>query len=183
MDNSIAREKKTAGKLIGTILVTGAITVAITIALTLMSAASGGFASDGSASNGAGGSRQWTWPIAIHLATVLPAFAIGGFMIARPKGTPLHRLLGRLYCVLMLTTATATLFIRAPGAGLFGTGYSPLHLFTVVAFTTVPYAIWTIRRGNVQAHREAMKGSYIGLCIAGAFAFIPGRLLSTALFG
>ena len=178
LDDTIPHERRSAGKLIGMILVTAGITIGITFAMMLLSRATGGFASDMP-----DGSRQWTWPIVIHLATVLPAFLIGGFLLARPKGTRMHRLLGRLYCALMLATATATLFIRSPGAGILGTGFSAIHLFTIMAYTSVPYAIWLIRRGDVKGHRDAMQGSYIGLCIAGAFAFIPGRLLSVALFG
>ena len=48
-----------------------------------------------------------------HLATILPAFVIGTYMMIRRKGTPLHRLLGKIYMVLMLVTAVITLFIAA----------------------------------------------------------------------
>ena len=39
-----------------------------------------------------------------HLATVLPAFFIGTFLLLNRKGTPRHKRLGRVYLVLMFTT-------------------------------------------------------------------------------
>ena len=46
-----------------------------------------------------------------HLGTVLPAAAIGGVLLAFSKGTSLHRVLGRIYMVLMFVTAVITLFM------------------------------------------------------------------------
>ena len=44
-------------------------------------------------------------------------------------------------------------------------------------------AIYSIRRGNVAAHRGHMVGVYVGgILIAGSFAFSPGRLLHGWLF-
>lgn len=173
--NDGAERSAPPSKWAGMIITTAAITVVMTLLMMTVAPRAGGFAS--------GSSQEWTWPIVVHLATVLPAFAIGAVLLLRRKGTRFHRLLGRSYCALMLATATATLFIRSPGGGLWGSGFSPIHAFTLFAFFTIPYALWAIRTGRVKAHREAMAGSYIGLCIAGGFAFIPGRLLSLAVFG
>jgi uncharacterized membrane protein len=66
-----------------------------------------------------------------------------------------------------------------------------MHLATIVpAFLigtsllySVPAAFINARRGDVQAHRRAMVGLYIGgMLIAGSFAFMPGRLLHRWLF-
>lgn len=159
------------------LVITALITIAITIAVTLLSTVTGGFASDDSA-----GERRWTIPIVIHLATVVPAFLIGGFLLIRPKGTTLHKALGRLYIALLLITATATIFIGTPGTGIGGSGFSFIHIFTIMAYVSAPYAIWAAKTGRLQDHKDAMQGMYIGLCIAGAFAMLPGRLLQTALF-
>lgn len=48
-----------------------------------------------------------------HLFTVLPAALLGAYLMLKPKGTPVHRLLGKVYMVLMLTTATLSLLIPA----------------------------------------------------------------------
>ena len=40
-------------------------------------------------------------PIIIHVATVLPAIPLGGYLLLAPKGTPLHKSLGKVWLVLM----------------------------------------------------------------------------------
>lgn len=45
-------------------------------------------------------------PIQIHLATVIPAFVIGTWLIfVSPKGAPYHRALGYAYLVLVSIAA------------------------------------------------------------------------------
>src|SRR5262249_42970755 len=52
--------------------------------------------------------------IKIHLATVLPAFAIGTWLIFfSTKGAWWHRRLGAVYLALMMVTAVAAFFIRS----------------------------------------------------------------------
>ena len=48
-----------------------------------------------------------------HLATVLPAFLIGTYLLVNRKGTPTHRMFGKVYISLMLITALLTLFMAA----------------------------------------------------------------------
>lgn len=57
--------------------------------------------------------------IKIHLATVIPAFVIGTWLIFfSTKGARWHRVLGAVYLTLMTVTAVATFFIRSiiPGS-------------------------------------------------------------------
>lgn len=114
-----------------------------------------------------------------HLATVLPAFLIGSFMLVRSKGTPAHRMLGRIYLVLMLTTATTALFMPAKvGPTILG-HFGLIHLLCALTIYAVPQAYFAIRRGDVKTHRGAMIKLYVGaILIAGAFALTPGRLLN-----
>ncbi len=70
----------------------------------------------------------WHAPLAVklHLVTVLPAFAIGTWLIFfSTKGSPRHRLLGALYLGLMTVTAVTAFFIRGIGDGQL----SLIHLF------------------------------------------------------
>ena len=84
---------------------------------------------------------------------------------------------------LMVITAIASAFIVAPGGEIGGTGFSPIHFFTVWTLINVPVAIYLARKGKIRHHRGAMTGLYVGLCIAGAFTLLPGRLLNTFFFG
>ncbi|MEQ8409935.1 MAG: DUF2306 domain-containing protein [Erythrobacter sp.] len=159
---------------------TAVITIAITVGMTVLSSLSGGFGSrDAMASEAHGLSL----PIIVHLATVLPALVLGPVVLLRRKGDRIHKLLGRIWVVLMLATAIASAFIRSPGAGIAGTGFSFIHIFTVWTLVNVPIGVWLARKGQVARHRGVMTGLYIGLCVAGSFTLIPGRLLGNLMFG
>jgi uncharacterized membrane protein len=113
--------------------------------------------------------------VKIHLATVIPAFGIGTWLIFFSiKGAWWHRRLGAIYLALMTVTAVAAFFIRSINSG----GVSPIHLFIPLTFFGVFGALWHIRHGNIRGHRNAMLGLYIGgLLIAGGLTLLPGRLL------
>jgi len=119
----------------------------------------------------------------IHLATIVPAFVIGTFLLSRRKGTPAHRALGKVYMLLMLFTAFVTLFMSAEiGPQLFG-HFGLIHLFSVLVLLTVPSAYFAARRGDIMRHKRNMIGLYVGgILIAGSFTFAPGRLLHSWLF-
>jgi uncharacterized membrane protein len=120
----------------------------------------------------------------LHLATVLPAFAIGAFQLLKRKGTPSHKLLGKIYMALMLATGLITLAMPAQVGPRFLNHFGFIHIFSLLALVNVPIAYIAARRGNIKAHRGAMIGLYVGgILIAGAFAFSPGRMLHEWLFG
>jgi len=120
----------------------------------------------------------------LHLATVIPAFTIGIFQLFRRKGTPTHKLLGKIYMVLMLATGLITLAMPAEvGPRLLG-HFGFIHAFSFLTLYSVPAAYLAARRGDIKVHRANMIGLYIGgILIAGAFAFSPGRMLHEWLFG
>jgi uncharacterized membrane protein len=111
----------------------------------------------------------------IHIGTVLPALPLGAYVLLRRKGSRLHRVLGRIWAGLMVTTAISSFWL---GDG----GLSFIHVFSVATLISVPLAIFWIRRGDVERHRRTMTNVYIGLVVAGLFSFAPGRLLDTWLF-
>jgi uncharacterized membrane protein len=48
----------------------------------------------------------------------------------------------------------------------------------------VPVAVWAARRHRVGLHRRSMMGVfYLGLIAAGAFTFVPGRLMWSLFLG
>ncbi len=119
--------------------------------------------------------------IKIHLATVIPAFVIGTWLIFfSTKGARWHRGLGAVYLALMLVTAIATFFIRSISPGRL----SFIHLFIPLTLFGVFGALWNVRRGNIKGHRNAMLGLYVGgLLIAGGLTLVPGRMLHRVFFG
>lgn len=120
----------------------------------------------------------------LHLATILPAFAIGTWLLLNRKGSTKHKRLGRAYMVLMLATAIITLYMPAEVGPQFLGHFGFIHGFSLLPLCLVPTAYRAARRGDVRRHRANMVGLYVGgILIAGAFAFSPGRLLHTWLFG
>ncbi|GJL98244.1 MAG: membrane protein [Hyphobacterium sp.] len=118
--------------------------------------------------------------IQLHFYTVIPAFVLGTIQMILPKGTRIHRWNGYVYMALMMMTATAAFFIPSFMGGRFGY----IHLFVLLTYVSIPWALYNARKGNVAAHRNSMIGLYIGgILIAGGLAFAPGRLMHDMLFG
>lgn len=120
----------------------------------------------------------------LHLATVVPGFFLGGYLLLNRKGTALHRGMGKAYMVCMVLTALITLFMPAQvGPALWG-HFGFIHLFSLLVLYCVPAAYVAAQRHETRAHAANMVGVYVGgILVAGAFTFAPGRLLHTWVFG
>lgn len=118
-------------------------------------------------------------PIIIHVAAVLPAVPLGGYILLARKGTPRHRLLGKVWLVLMLVTATSAIFIKTSGS------FSWIHLFVPLTFHAAWKTIATARRGDIAGHKRHLVLTYLtALLIPGIAAFLlPGRLMNVLLLG
>ena len=111
-------------------------------------------------------------PIIIaHIATAVGALVIGALVLTLRKGTPLHRLLGRSWAVLMLTTALLSFGIRTSGH------FSWIHLLSLWILFAVSASVFAAMHGRIRAHRRGMLGAYAGLAIAALFTLLPSRLL------
>ncbi|MEO0689646.1 MAG: DUF2306 domain-containing protein [Pseudomonadota bacterium] len=165
-----------------TLLITIVITIVITLVFTVLSYLSGGFASSSGQQAPNDIAHKLTGPILLHLATAAGAAVLGPAILLRRKGDRMHKMLGRIWAGLMILTAISSAFIRTPGAGIAGTGFSYIHIFTVWTLINIPLGVWAIRNKRVAMHRGMMTGLYVGLLIAGGFTFIPGRLLGNLVF-
>ncbi len=117
-----------------------------------------------------------SFAIQFHVLTVVPAAFLGATVLLTRKGTPRHKLLGRIWMILMVMTAISTFFIHQ--IRVWG-DFSPIHILSVVVIVSCGTAIWQIRRGNVRAHKSALISAYIGgIFGAGLFTFWPGRLMN-----
>jgi uncharacterized membrane protein len=117
--------------------------------------------------------------VLIHVGAALTALAIGIVLMLLPKGVGPHKLLGWTWVIAMATTAVSSLFIF----GLNGDFFSIIHLLSGWTIIALPMAVFAIRRRNVMMHRRMMMGLFVGgLLIAGALAFIPGRLMFETFF-
>jgi uncharacterized membrane protein len=122
--------------------------------------------------------------VQIHVATVVPAFFIGTWLIFfSRKGARNHRATGYVYLTLMTITAVAALFIhQLPAIDVFY-GFGPIHIFSFVTLFGVVGALRGAWSHNIRLHRSAMLGVYIGgILIAGTFAVLPGRIMHAIVF-
>lgn len=118
-----------------------------------------------------------------HLAIILPAFILGSILIFMRKGSPLHKILGRSYLLLMLATGIITLFMSAKVGPVFLGHFGFIHLISLYTLYLVPAAYIAARRGNINKHKTHMISLYVGgILIAGIFAFVPGRMLHGLFF-
>jgi uncharacterized membrane protein len=109
-----------------------------------------------------------------HLTTVFAALPLGLSQLVLPKGTMRHRIVGYIWCALMVTTALISFAVHEINPG----GLSFIHLFSVLTLVMTPLIIINARRGKVSAHQRSVLGLMLGgLVIAGAFTFVPGRAL------
>jgi uncharacterized membrane protein len=100
---------------------------------------------------------QAPFVVQAHVATVVPAALLGGWLIAfSRKGLRWHRALGAMFLILMVTTAIIALFIhrRMPASSVLG--MSPTHLF--VPF--VLFATWRALDGALKATSNSTSGGY-----------------------
>ena len=118
--------------------------------------------------------------VIIHLGAVVPAIPLGAWLLLAAKGTPRHKALGKLWLGLMVTTAFAAVFIRQINGG----SLSLIHIFVPITLWSAWQAIATARAGDIAGHRKGLVRFYLlALTIPGLFAFTPGRLMATWLFG
>jgi uncharacterized membrane protein len=117
--------------------------------------------------------------VQIHLFAAVSAFLVGAALMLGVKGNGLHRTLGWGWVALMATTAVSSLFIT----GINGNMWSFIHFLSGWVIIALPMAVAAARRHDVKAHRKAMMSMFLGgLVIAGAFTFIPGRLMWNVFF-
>lgn len=119
--------------------------------------------------------------IQIHAFAAIAAFVIGAYVLFNKKGDARHKLLGRIWVVLMVVVAITSFFIWT--IRLLGP-FSPIHILSLVTFVSLFRAIGFARAGKIMAHQSAMQSLYMGaLVIAGFFTFMPGRIMHEVLFG
>ncbi len=112
-----------------------------------------------------------------HLLAAILAASIGVANLVLVKGTLRHKVLGWIWIATMLVVTLSSFGIRDLNDGNF----SWLHGLTAWTLISMVVALVAIRLGKVRLHAISMMGTMAGLLIAGAFAFAPGRFISSLL--
>src|SRR6266849_6746662 len=97
--------------------------------------------------------------IQLHAFAALGAFALGAVQLAAPKGTIPHRVFGWIWATLLFVVAVSSFFIHE--IRLWGP-WSPIHLLSLFTLIMLPLAILRARRHEVERHRRAMTGLFVG---------------------
>lgn len=119
--------------------------------------------------------------VQIHAFAAMAAFALGTVQLTAPKGTLPHRTIGWIWAALMAVIAISAFFIH--DIRMWGP-WSPIHLIAIYVLVSLPLAVLHARKHRVASHRRAMIGLFVGgLVIAGAFTFLPGRIMNAVAFG
>ncbi len=117
-----------------------------------------------------------------HAFSAMAAFVLGVIQFIAPKGTLPHRAIGVVWVLLMTTIAATSVFIRrdwSPGDP-FWVGFSFIHIFTLItAYGVISGTLLLLRGGPaLRHHAKPFAGVFFGgIIIAGAFAFLPGRIM------
>ena len=119
--------------------------------------------------------------IPLHAFAAMAALVLGIVQFVAPKGTLPHRTIGWIWVVLMAIVAISAFWIHE--IRLVGP-FSPIHLLSIFVPIMLVKAVLYARQHNVSGHRKAMTSIFFGaLIIAGAFTFLPGRIMHSVVFG
>ena len=118
--------------------------------------------------------------VQLHALAAVIALGLGPLLIARRKRDTLHRALGYVWVLAMGGAALSSFGIH--DFAVLGP-FSPIHLLAVLALWSIWVGLRTIWRGDVEAHRHAMRSLYWrGVLVAAAFNFLPGRVVNRTFF-
>ena len=117
--------------------------------------------------------------VTLHVVTVIPCVPLGLYLLLAPKGTSMHKQLGKLWVALMVVTATATLWIHGLG------NFSWIHIFVPLTYRAAYMIVASACVRDFKKHKNEILGLFLGaLMIPGIWAFIgDGRLMNTMLLG
>jgi uncharacterized membrane protein len=125
--------------------------------------------------------------VQIHLASMIVIMVLTVPMLLGAKGTPRHRVLGRIWAGLMFSNALLTLCFNAGTrqlGGVFVGDFSPIHAISLFVAISVPQAVLKARRHDRAGHEGNIRGLVIGsLLVAGLFTLPFGRTLGEWLVG
>jgi uncharacterized membrane protein len=108
----------------------------------------------------------------LHVGAALSALVIGFALLVGVKGRSFHKVAGWTWAACMMTVAISSFWLLDNGH------FSYIHFLSGWVSIAVPMALAAVRRQDLATHRAMMTRIFMGgLIIAGAFTFVPGRLM------
>src|SRR4051794_12701200 len=102
--------------------------------------------------------------IVVHTMAIVIAFLISFFIFQKPKGTKLHKIMGRIFVLSMLIGLISSFFIRPMGK------FSFIHILSILGLYWIFKALIVLKRrpNNWQyVHVSNMMAAYASIIIAG----------------
>ena len=126
--------------------------------------------------------------VQVHAFAAVAAFLLGLVQFTAPKGTLPHRTLGVIWVLLIIAVTASSVFIRpsmTPGLPV-SQWFGFIHIFTIITAAGIIGGVtWLLRGGpTLKRHKGPFLGIFVGgLIVAGALAFLPGRIMHQVAFG
>jgi uncharacterized membrane protein len=122
---------------------------------------------------------QQSLVLRIHVVAISLAVILGAVMMASVKGRRFHRIVGWTWAALVLISV-----LSAVGIGLSNQRWNAIQLTVPFVLALLIAGLLAARRHDVTRHRGLMMWLYYSSILgAGAFTFLPGRLMWRLIFG
>jgi len=119
--------------------------------------------------------------IQIHTVLALGAVLLTVGIFAIRKGSPLHRVMGWAWVIMMAIVALSSFGIHE--IRMVGP-FSPIHLLSAFTLWSLVVGVGHARSHRVKQHKRRMTALVFGaLIVAGAFTFLPGRIMFQVVSG
>ncbi|MCX7567583.1 DUF2306 domain-containing protein [Sulfitobacter sp. F26169L] len=119
--------------------------------------------------------------IQIHTIMALAAVILTLCIFSLRKGSPLHRVLGWAWVVMMATVALSSFWINE--VRLIGP-FSPIHILSLFTLWALISGVAAARSRRVKDHKRQMTALVFGaLVLAGSFTLLPGRIMHAVISG
>ncbi|MEL7215232.1 MAG: DUF2306 domain-containing protein [Pseudomonadota bacterium] len=119
--------------------------------------------------------------ILMHVAFVLTAIVLTPLQLILPKGTVVHKWIGRVWVLALGLTALVSFGIESTISPIW---LGPIHILSALTLASLWFSMNALRQGRIAAHRKTMRQlSFWALLVTGAFTLAPGRVMHAVVFG
>lgn len=119
--------------------------------------------------------------IQIHTFFAIAAVILTIAIFTLPRGSTAHRWMGWTWVTLMAIVALSSFGIH--GISLIGP-FGPIHILSVFVLFQLVVNVRAARTRNIRGHARGMKLLTLGALVgAGAFTFLPGRIMYQVVTG
>ncbi len=118
--------------------------------------------------------------VQIHVAAAVLSMIGAIVLLTGRKGTPRHKMIGKLWVGAMAITAISSFSIQE--IRVIGK-FSLIHLLSILALVGLVQIVYFARKRRIREHEKVVHSLVFGaLGIAGTLTFLPGRTMNAVFF-